>query len=205
MKRKAIGTVGTRATPAPPHHRAAGDREAKRSQAVRRLGARTVAIVVVAVLRVTFAAPAMAGAADDPASAPTTDPTGILFRAADGDDDGVIDGREAGAAGAWLFVAIDENRDGWLSRSEMKTAPDRLTAAETWADGPRLADHVRDAARHMDRDADGWIGHGEFHGFAAYLYWVADTDRSGTLSRRELDTFLQTYVGGESRLQPHDR
>ncbi len=147
----------------------------------------------------------MAGAADDQASAPTTDPVGTLFRAADRDGDGAIDGREAGVAGAWLFAEIDEDRDGWLSRNEMETAPDRLTSGAKWAKAKRLATHVRDARRNMDRDANGWISRGEFHGFAAYLYWVADTDQSGTLTRTELDSFLQVYVENEPRLKPHDR
>ncbi len=188
-----------------PHNRAAGNREAKHSAVTRTLGVKKVVIVVAGALLGAFAAPIMAGAADDQASAPTTDPVGTLFRAADRDGDGAIDGREAGAAGAWLFAEIDEDRDGGLSLSEMKTAPGRLTTRPTWAEGKRLATQLRDAGRRMDRDANGWISHWEFHGFAAYLYWVADTDQSGTLTRTELDSFLQVYVENESRLEPHTR
>ncbi len=235
MKIEAIGVVSTLAATAPPRHwaaarmcrslpanlagtpgqrsrqrvascpqnRAAGNREAKRSAVARTLGAKMVVIVVAGALLGAFAAPIMAGAAED--QAPTTDPVDTLFRAADRDGNGAIDGREAGAAGAWLFAEIDENRDGGLSLSEMKTAPGRLTTGPTWTEGKRLATHLRDAGRRMDRDANGWISHREFHGFAAYLYWVADTDQSGTLTRTELDSFLQVYVENEPRLKPHDR
>ncbi len=158
-----------------------------------------------AALLAAFAAPMVAGAADDPAPAPETDPVGRLFRAADGDGDGRVDGREAGAAGAWLFAAVDEDRDGWLSRDEMMTAPDRLTRRATWAKGTRLASQVRDARRYMDRDANGWISHREFHGFAAYVFWMADTNRSGTLSRSEIDSYLRVYGGIEPRLKTHER
>ncbi len=137
--------------------------------------------------------------------APTTDPVGTLFRAADRDGNGAIDGREAGAAGAWLFADIYEDRDGGLSLSDITMAPGRLTTRPTWAEGKRLATQLRDAGRRMDRDANGWISHWEFHGFAAYLYWVADTDQSGTITRTELDSFLQVYVENESRLEPHTR
>ncbi len=191
MKIKAIGVASTLAAP--------------RSAVARTLGVKKVVIVVAGALLGAFAAPIMAGAADDQASAPTTDPVGTLFRAADRDGDGAIDGREAGVAGAWLFAKIDEDRDGGLSLSELKTAPGRLTTRPTWAEGKRLATHLRDAGRHMDRDANGWISHWEFHGFAGYLYWVADTDQSGTLTRTELDSFLQGYVEIEPRLKPHDR
>ena len=186
-----------------PHHRAAGNREAEHSKVARIPGVRKVVIVVFGALLGAFAAPIMA--AEDQASAPAADPVGALFRAADRDGDGAIDGREAGIAGAWLFAAIDDNRDGGLSRSEMKTAPGRLTAGPDWAEGKRLATHLRDAGRRMDRDANGWISLREFHGFAAYLYWVADTDQSGSLTRTELDSFLQVYVENQPRLKPHDR
>lgn len=158
-----------------------------------------------AALLAALAAPMVAGAADDPDSAVASDPVGRLIHAADGDGDGKVDGREAGAAGAWLFAAVDEDRDGWLSRDEMTTAPDRLTRRATWAKGSGLATQVRDARRYMDRNADGWISHREFHRFAAYLFWMADTNRSGTLSRSEIDSYLRVYGGIEPRLKTHER
>ncbi len=158
-----------------------------------------------AALLAAFAAPIVAGAADDPGSAVASDPVGRLFHAADGDGDGKVDGREAAAAGAWLFAAVDEDGDGWLSRDEMTTAPDRLTKRAAWAKGTRLATQVRDARRYMDRDANGWISRREFHGFAGYVYWMADTNRSGTLSRSEIDSYLQVYGGIEPRLKPLER
>ncbi len=57
----------------------------------------------------------------------------------------------------------------------------------------------------MDLDANGWVSHWEFHGFAAYLYWLADADRSGSVTRTEFDSFLQVYVDLGPRLKPHER
>ncbi len=171
-----------------------------RAHAVTRNG-----FILAGVLIGAFAMPIMAGAAEDRGLAATSDPVGMLFRAADRDGNGSVDGREAGAAGAWLFAYVDEDRNGLLSRNEMKTAPRRLTERAGWAESKRLASQLSKVRKYMDRDSNGRITPREFHSFAAYLYWIADGDESGTITQSELNAFLRVYANLEPNQKPHER
>jgi Ca2+-binding EF-hand superfamily protein len=110
------------------------------------------------------------------------------FRAMDQDRDGVIT-RSEWRGSTQSFDVHDWNRDGVLSGDEVRPGARRQ---QPWPDDPgdseatdgQLNDWTPQRFRNLDHDRDGRIARDEWH-FDGELFRRVDSDRNGSISRRE--------------------
>ena len=147
-----------------------------------------------------FLVPALGFAADN-ATAPKGERGSHFFKKADADGNGALSRAEADKAMPRLaakFDQIDTNKDGQLSRDELKAW--RKTHKHAHKHGNKTERHARAAERfkHADANGDGMISRAEAGKNAPRLaqkFDAIDANKDGQLTQDELRAYREARRG----------
>lgn len=142
--------------------------------------------------QILFAMAAMALAASGPAINAQTGGgmgRGMMerFQTLDSDSNGQVTPQEAGDWREAVFLAMDADEDGKLTKEEYM-AVQMGRGADPAQRGPRYAEHQAEKAARftqMDDNSDGFVTKEQFLADGKARFVVADLDKSGTLTQQE--------------------